>query len=71
LATDLSLYVSGIYDGKIKTFNSGEIENNQFTVYGENGKFNWIVFGSRGSIDVEPKKNNVLVNGQGPYRWIN
>jgi hypothetical protein len=54
-------------------YNVSEFEqdsDNSFTVYGVNGKFNWVVYGSRGVIEVEPKKNNVVVHGQGPYKWI-
>jgi hypothetical protein len=47
-----------------------EIEDNSFVVYGENTKFNWLVYGSRGSLDVEPLKSSVDVKGIGPYKWI-
>jgi hypothetical protein len=40
-------------------------------VYGENGKFYWIVYGARNEIEVEPNKNDVNVNGSGPYLWVN
>ena len=69
LASDYTINVSPIYDGKIKIYNFTEIENNSFTVYGENGKFNWLVFGKRSDIEVEPTKNSVYLNGIGPYLW--
>ena len=44
--------------------------NNQFVVYGEPGPFSWVVYGKRGSIHVEPSKNDCNVQGNGPYKWI-
>ena len=72
-ATDLTMIVTPIYDGLVKVYNVSEFEKdleNSFTVYGVNGKFNWVVYGSRGLIEVEPTKNNVVVHGEGPYKWI-
>jgi len=71
LAYDFTIQITPIYDGKVKTYNAGEIENNQFSVYGENGYFHWIVYGTRNEINVEPNKADVNVNGSGPYLWIN
>jgi len=70
-ATDFVVLVTAIYDGKVKTFATSEVyQNGQFTVYGENGKFNWIAFGKRDTINVEPLKSELNVNGFGPYKWI-
>ena len=69
LALDFTIYVNAIYDGTIKMYNFTEIENNSFQVYGENGKFNWLVIGKRYNIDVEPFKDNIIIRGNGPYRW--
>ena len=49
---------------------TSEVENNSFTVYGENCKFFWLVQGKRADIEVEPLKNSVDVKGTGPYKWI-
>ena len=70
LATDFTIQVTPIYDGKVKTFGVSEIIDNKFTVYGENGKFYWIVHGSRSVLDVDPDKTAVEVKGSGPYLWI-
>ena len=70
LATDFTIQVTPIYDGKIKSFGVSEIVDNKFTVYGENGKFYWIVHGSRSNVDVDPDKTAVEVKGSGPYLWI-
>ena len=70
LAFDLFVQITPIYNGKLKLYNVSDVENNEFKVYGENGKFNWTVFGSRSNIEVEPNKNSVQVKGDGPYKWI-
>ena len=51
-------------------FNVSEVENKQFNVYGQNGKFHWIVHGKRGDIDVEPLKSETNVGGSGPYKYV-
>ena len=66
---DCSIIVSPIYDGKLKMYNFTELTNNSFTVYGENGKFNWLVIGKRHDILVEPEKEEVKLCGKGPYLW--
>ena len=69
-ATDFTVHITPIYNGKIRVLNSSEVENGEFTVYGESGSFSWIVYGKRGSINVEPNKTEVQLKGQGPYKWI-
>ena len=70
LATEFTVQVTGIYDGKIKVYNASEVEEGSFKVFGENGKFYWTVYGMRNSIVVEPEKSQVDVKGSGPYLWI-
>ena len=71
LAYDFTVQITPIYNGlKIQSYNVSEIENNKFQVYGENGKFFWIVHGKRNEVDVEPLKSKTMVKGDGPYRWI-
>jgi hypothetical protein len=70
LATEFTVTITPIYDGKVKCFAATEIENNKFDVYGENGRFHWIVHGKRSNIDVEPTKSKTNVKGAGPYKWI-
>jgi len=50
--------------------NSSLVEKGKFRVYGEPGEFTWLVYGKRGSINVEPRKDSVNVKGDGPYKWI-
>ena len=71
LASDFTIQLTAVYDGvKVKTYNFTEVENNEFTVYGENGKFHWLVIGKRHDIVVEPMKSDVELKGEGPYLWI-
>ena len=72
LANNFTIQVTPIYNGNksIPNYCVSEIIDNKFTVYGENGKFYWIVYGSRSEIDVDPDKNAVEVKGTGPYLWI-
>jgi len=70
-ASDFTITVTGIYDGKLKLYNASEVDDTgSFTVYGENGKFSWVAIGKRGDVNPEPYKNDIVVKGDGPYRWI-
>ena len=72
LARDFTVEITPIYDGNRKktVYLSSEIVNNKFTVYGPNGEFYWHAYGKRLSLNVEPYKKEILVKGDGPYRWI-
>ena len=70
LAYDFTLNLTPIFDSKIHILNAGKIENNKFTVYGDNCEFYWTVFGKRFDINIEPYKNTVNVKGDGPYLYI-
>ena len=70
LAADFTVQITHIYDGSIKTFSVSEVKQNMFSVFGPNGRFNWIVHGKRETIETEPLKSTTDVRGDGPYRWI-
>ena len=70
LATDLTVQVTPIYNGSVRVLNASCVSNNKFTVYGDSGDFHWHVYGRRAVVIVEPKKSDVAVLGEGPYRWI-
>jgi hypothetical protein len=70
LATDFTVQITPIYNGKINVVNTSELVNNKFTVYGENCKFYWQVTGKRSDVMTEPFKTDVEVKGQGPYLYI-
>jgi hypothetical protein len=46
------------------------VSENKVRVHGSNGRFSWYVFAKRQNIDTEPYKNNVNINGDGPYKFI-
>ena len=69
-ATDFTVQITPIYNGKIHVLNASEILDNKFHVYGENCKFYWHVTGKRIEIITEPFKSDVEVKGQGPYLYI-
>jgi hypothetical protein len=69
-ASDFSIQITGIYDGKMKLYNATEVVDGHFEVFGDNGKFWWMVHGMRNSIVVEPNKEDVELKGSGPYLWI-
>ena len=71
LATDFTIQITPIYDGKnVKQYNTSKVENGQFAVYGENGEFYWSIYGKRKNILTEIPKHNLLIKGSGPYKWI-
>jgi hypothetical protein len=72
-ATDLTIQITAIYNGKVRVLNYSRVENNSFNVYcneGDHGPFSWTVHGKRGSIDVEPNKADVELHGSGPYKYL-
>jgi hypothetical protein len=71
LATDFTVHLTQVYnENECTSLVCSEVENNRFTVYGDNCEFFWVVHGKRGTIDVEPLKTDVVVEGEGPYKWI-
>lgn len=69
-ARDFTVQLTPIYNGSISIVNAGEVANNEFTVYGNNCKFYWYVYGKRMDITVEPFKTDVDIKGEGPYLYI-
>jgi hypothetical protein len=71
LATELTVELTPIYSNANtpNIYETSEIENNKFTVFGKNGSFYWTVYGKKNEILIEPNKESVNVCGQGPYKW--
>ena len=73
LARELTVELTPIYSSNniicAGIYETSEIENNSFTVYGKNGNFYWTVYGKRNDILIEPDKSSVELHGQGPYKW--
>jgi hypothetical protein len=70
IASGFSVQVTRIYSDSIKKCSVSNVVNNQFTVYGENGAFFWMVYGMRNEIVVEPNKSDVTLKGTEPYHWL-
>jgi hypothetical protein len=71
LASDFNIQITGIYNGSTtNNYNVSICSENMFTVYGPPGDFYWLAIGKRLDIDVEPNRSDVIVNGDGPYLWI-
>jgi hypothetical protein len=61
------------FDSEKVQFNNliaSNVKDGQFKVFGNSCEFYWLIIGKRSEIIVEPNKNNVQVNGNGPYLWI-
>ena len=70
LAFDYTVQLTPIGNNKRQIIlECSEVENNQFTVYGENVDFFWLVHANRNTLDVEPYKSSVQLHGDGPYKW--
>ena len=76
LATNLTAQITPIFSKDKKTnkstkniYETSEIEDNKFTVYGKNGSFYWTVYGTKDEINVEPNKSELNVQRDGPYAW--
>jgi hypothetical protein len=71
LATNFTIQITPIVskDRIPKIYETSEVENNSFQVYGPNGSFYWHVYGERSAIIVEPRKEDINVYGDGPYTY--
>jgi hypothetical protein len=69
--SQFTVQVTGIYNNnKIINYNTGQVEDGKFMVYGQNGRFFWLVHALRLPINVEPLKSETVVKGDGPYKYI-
>ena len=73
IATNFTVQITPIHTPHIvirNTYTTSEVENNEFTVYGDCGSFFWHVYGERCQIVVEPNKEDYYVKGDGPYTYM-
>jgi len=71
LANDFTVQLTQIRSTTNNTvLQSSKVANGQFTVYGGNSSFFWLVYAKRSSIQAEVLKAGTEVKGVGPYRWI-
>ena len=66
---DYSLYFA-IPFGKSRTYESSSVINGKFEIFGENGIFDWLVIGTRIVFDTQPLKKDYILNGNGPYTFL-
>jgi hypothetical protein len=77
LAKDLTVHITPIYNANIskkyydKPLLTSRVKEGEFEVYGNPIEFSWLAIGKRSDLYVEPNKNEVELNGSGPYKWIN
>jgi hypothetical protein len=64
----LSFYTTNLPSEPL-VYYASTVEDNTFKVFGKNGSFYWHVHGKRSSLNVEPNKEDVIVHGDGPYKW--
>ena len=72
IAYNLSVQITSIYFKErlnANIYESTEIENNEFKVYGNNGSFYWSVYGTKDAILVEPEKSIINIQGDENYKW--
>jgi len=66
--SNFTIQVSPI--GQYNTLYTSKVIDGTFTVYGNNGSFFWTVYATRQSIETEPIKSDVIIQGDGPYKYI-
>jgi len=69
LTVELTPVFSSISTNSTCVYETSEIEDNKFTVYGKNGTIYWTVYGKKNDILIEPCKNSIKLCGNGPYKW--
>lgn len=72
-STDFTVQITQIFDDentKPVKLMSSKVTNGVFTVVGKKCKFFWHVHARRQDIEVEPYKTDVVVKGDGPYKYI-
>jgi hypothetical protein len=73
LAKNLTVQLTQINSNRDDGFarlRAGHMTGQGFTVYGDACQFAWHVFGTRADIHTEPLRDDVVVQGDGPYRYI-
>jgi hypothetical protein len=78
LASDFTAHVMPVIDDAaevIATLAVSKVKEGKFKVYTATCHstpcaFDYLVFGNRFPIQVEPKKAEVVVKGSGPYTWL-
>jgi hypothetical protein len=72
-ANNFTIQITQIYEDTQDeniVLKTSRVKDNSFNVYGKNASFYWVVYGQRGSVVVEPKKSEVELRGDGPYKYL-
>lgn len=72
IARDLQVQATPVFNrSSIRTVNVSDVsEDGTFEIVGDPGKVNWVVYGKRHDIRVEPLRSDVSVRGDGPYKYL-
>jgi hypothetical protein len=71
IATDFTTHITPIgceYRSIIPSVS--KVKNSEFTIFGDPGEYSWVVYGTRYPCEPEIPKDSVVVQGEGPYRWL-
>ncbi len=66
---DFTVSITAIYDGVARSYAASPITNNELSVFGPHGKFQWLVIGKRCDIESEIDKGTEI-KGEGPYSFL-
>jgi len=66
--TEFTVQLTAI-DGS-NNLHTTDVKNNEFTVFGNPGKFFWFVIGKHYDIDIEANISDYKLKGLGPYTWV-
>ena len=71
LANHFTVQITPLYNGQAPgLYAASDVVHGSFEVHGPPGSFYWHVHGSRGTLEVEPLRSDVVVRGDGPYKYI-
>jgi hypothetical protein len=71
LANHFTVQITPLYNGQAPgLYAASDVVHGTFEVHGPPGSFYWHVHGSRGTLEVEPLRSDVVVRGDGPYKYI-
>jgi hypothetical protein len=70
-ASNFTIQITPLYNGQAPgLYAASDVVHGSFEVHGPPGSFYWHVHGSRGTLEVEPLRSDVVVRGDGPYKYI-
>lgn len=74
IARDFTVNCTPIWNGVCRTANSSRVTMDDkgyyFTIYCNDGLVDWVVYGKREDVIVEPLRSESNIRGDGPYRYL-